>query len=239
MPQTRKALSKKSARWFRWLQLGLAIVGMLALLQWWHYSDERGERLFAAQSEVLMRETLKALAQTAAYLIENDQLEGLTQLTKQMASNPYIHDVVVYDVNGVRLSETTASHYAQLLYAPSQSPELFPMVQEIYRDTQLLGYIKISLKQDTGFSAVSTAWDSLMEQVLWMLALSGVLALLLRESLQLLSHYLASSKALQSHQDALEHSHQTQMIAAAEDVTLTAQTVPPESHADAIREKTN
>jgi|JI7StandDraft_1071085.scaffolds.fasta_scaffold01427_11 uncharacterized membrane protein affecting hemolysin expression len=232
MPQTSKALSKKSARWFRWVQLGLAIVGILALLQWWHYSDERGEQLFAAQSEVLMRETLKALAQTAAYLIENDQLEGLTQLTKQMASNPYIHDVVVYDVNGVRLSETAASHYAQLLYAPSQSPELFPMVQEIYRDTQLLGYIKISLKQDTGFSAVSTAWDSLMEQVLWMLGLSGVLALLLRESLQLLSHFLASSKALHSHQEGLEHSHHAQTITTAEDINLTSSTTTQERAAE-------
>ena len=44
---------------------------------------------------------------------------------------------------------------------PLQEPqlaELQPMVQEIFQGDQLLGYIKISLKQDTGFSAVSSAW---------------------------------------------------------------------------------
>ncbi|MBU2180740.1 MAG: hypothetical protein KJ930_15040, partial [Gammaproteobacteria bacterium] len=74
-------MPKKSAKLFRWVQLLIAGLGLLALLQWWNDSNQQGQRLFAEQSSVLMRETLKALSQTAAYLIENDQLDGLTALT--------------------------------------------------------------------------------------------------------------------------------------------------------------
>ena len=91
-----------------------------------------------------MRETLKALAQTAAYLIENDQLEGLKALTQQMASNPYLHDVVVYDANGVRLSESGELNLPIYYLRPQHSVVLQPMVQEIYQNKQLIGYIRIS-----------------------------------------------------------------------------------------------
>ncbi len=197
---------KKSSKLFRLLQLFLATLGCVVLLQWWHYSSAQGEKLFSEQSSVLMRETLKALAQTAAYLIENDQLDGLNELTQQLAASPYLHDVVVYDANGVRMSESPGSEPAQLLYAPQYEVELQPMIQEIYQGKQLLGYIKISLKQDTGFSAVSSAWHDMMEQLLWMLLLAGMIALMARSSLLLLSHRLASNKTL--HHTSLDtHEH--------------------------------
>lgn len=206
MSNSAAKIAKKSSRLFRLLQLMLASVGLLVLLQWWHYNSAQGQRLFAEQSSVLMRETLKALAQTAAYLIENDQLDGLNELTQQLAASPYLHDVVVYDANGVRMSESPGSEPARLLYAPQYEVELQPMVQEIYQGKQLLGYIKISLKQDTGFSAVSSAWHEMMEQLLWMLLLAGLIALMARSSLLLLSHRLVSNKTL--HRAALDsHEH--------------------------------
>lgn len=199
-------IPKKSSKLFRLLQLLLATIGCVVLLQWWHYSSAQGQRLFSEQSSVLMRETLKALAQTAAYLIENDQLDGLNELTQQLAASPYLHDVVVYDANGVRMSESPGSDPAQLLYAPQYEVELQPMIQEIYQGKQLLGYIKISLKQDTGFSAVSSAWHDMMEQLLWMLLLAGMIALMGRSSLLLLSHRLVSNKTL--HHTSLDtHEH--------------------------------
>jgi uncharacterized membrane protein affecting hemolysin expression len=93
-----------------------------------------------------------------------------------------------------------------LLYAPQHEVALQPMVQEIYQGEQLLGYIKISLKQDTGFSAVSSAWHAMMEQVLWMLLLAAVIALMARSSLLWLSHKLASNRQLQ-HAAIDSHEH--------------------------------
>lgn len=190
-------LPKESSRIFRAVQFVLAIVGILAILQWWNVNHTQGQRLFAEQSSVMMRETLKALAQTAAYLIENDQLDGLNELTQQLALSPYIHDVVVYDANGVRMSESPGSDPARLLYAPQFAVELTPMLQEIYQDDQLLGYIKISLKQETGFNTIASAWNDLMEQVLWMLIFAGFIALLARSSLLWFSHRWISNRQLQ------------------------------------------
>mgnify|MGYP006154360679 CR=1 FL=1 len=108
-------------------------------------------------SSQLMRETLATLSHTAAYLIENDQLDGLEQLTQHIAASPYLHDVVVYDANGVRMSWSEGSAPARLLYGPTQSEQLQAMVQSINKDQQLLGYIKLSLRQD----AVHSSFDSL------------------------------------------------------------------------------
>ena len=71
------------------------------------------------------------------------------------------------------------------------------MVQEIFQGERLLGFLKISLKQDTGFSAVSADWQSLMRQLLWMLALSAIIALMARSSLLWLSYRLISQRQLQ------------------------------------------
>lgn len=196
---------KKPQKLWRTVQLVLAISGIIILQQWWQQSNKHGEQLFAEQSAVLMRETLKALAQTCAYLIENDQLEGLKALTQQMASNPYLHDVVVYDANGVRLAESAGSEPARLLYAPQTPGHLLPMVQEIYQGEQLLGYIKISLRQYSSFDAVSQSWHNLMEQLAWMLGFAALLMLMLRGSLQALSHKLASTQQLHHAAHQIDH----------------------------------
>lgn len=188
---------KKSALMFRSVQLVFALIGALALTHWWQQTDRQGEQLFAEQSSVLMRETLKALAQTAGYLIENDQLEGLKALTQQMASNPYLHDVVVYDANGVRLSESGETEPANLLFAPQYQAKLQPMVQEIYQNQQLIGYIRISLRQDASFGTVAANWQQLMTQLFWMCLFAVVIGVLLRSSLQWLSHLLVSNNQLQ------------------------------------------
>jgi len=193
---------KKPVLFFRTLQFLLAAFGCLALTHWWQQTDRQGEQLFAQQSSVLMRETLKALAQTAAYLIENDQLEGLKALTQQMASNPYLHDVVVYDANGVRLSESGETEPANLLFAPQHSVVLQPMVQEIYQNKQLIGYIRISLKQEASFGTVSEHWHELMSQLMWMCGFAVVIGIMLRSSLQWLSHHLVSNRQL--HHAALD-----------------------------------
>lgn len=196
MSRTSAKTRKKSNRLWQIVQFVLAIAGIVLLLQWWHLSQKEGQRLFAEQSSVLMREQLKALAQTCAYLIDNDQLDGLQALVKQMASNPYLHDVMVYDANGVVLAKSGDTDAARLLYAPQQKNDLLPMVQEIFQGTQLRGYLKVSLVQGASFAKVSQSWGQLMHQLLWMFAFSGVLALLLRRSLALVSHRLASNAIL-------------------------------------------
>jgi len=199
---------KKSARLWQFVQFALAVAGLVLLLQWWHLSQKEGQRLFAEQSSVLMREQLKALAQTCAYLIENDQLDGLQALVKQMATNPYLNDVMVYDANGVKLAASGDGDSASLLYAPQQKNDLLPMVQEIYQGDQLKGYLKVSLLQGASFAKVGVSWGQLMHQLLWMLGFAGVLTLMFRSSLQWLSHWLASNRTLKrAAADIPHHAH--------------------------------
>lgn len=162
------------------LQIAVAIGGIWLLLHSWVLTQQQGQQLLQQQSSQLMRQTLTALAHTAAFLIEHDQLDGLEQLTQHIADSPYLHDVVVYDANGVHMSWSEHSAPARLLYGPSQSENLQAMVQPITKDQQLLGYIKLSFRLDASLNQISLTWQQLMQQLMAMLILAGFIGFLLR-----------------------------------------------------------
>lgn len=169
------------------LQLAVAVVGIWFILHSWSAARAEGQRVLQQQNQLLMRETLIALSHTAGYLLENDQLEGLSQLTQNLAENPFLHDVVVYDANGVRLSWSEANSAARLLYRPDQPLPLIPMVQEIRVNNQLLGYIKISVLNDKSLFPGYSYWQQLMQQMLGLLLLTGAIGMLLKRSFYQLS----------------------------------------------------
>ncbi|WP_337843270.1 hypothetical protein [Rheinheimera sp.] len=171
---------EKKSRLYRLAQVVLVALGILVLSQWWWTSHKQGEQLFQQQSEELMRSTLVALSHTAAYLIVNDQLESLNQLTTHIANTPYLQDVVVYDANGAKLSASKSASPALVMYAPQFQPELLALVQEIEQDGRVIGYIKISMKLDASLLPVTQAWQQLMQQVVWMLWVAGLVAFVVR-----------------------------------------------------------
>lgn len=174
------AIPSSTSSTIKLAQVAISILGIWLLLHLWVLTQQQGKQLLQQQSSQLMRETSVALAHTAAYLIEHDQLDGLEQLTQNLADNPYVYDVVVYDANGVRMSWSENSAPARLLYAPSQKQLLRPMVQPIIKNQQLLGYLKLSLRQDTTLNDISLSWQRLMQQLLLMLMLAGAIGFLLR-----------------------------------------------------------
>ncbi|MDX5408385.1 MAG: YtjB family periplasmic protein [Chromatiaceae bacterium] len=178
--QNHIAIPDTTSSTIKLVQIALAVLGIWLLLQGWVYTQQQGKALLQQQSSQLMRETLSALSHTAAYLIENDQLDGLEQLTQHIAASPYLHDVVVYDANGVRMSWSEGSAAARVLYGPSHSEQLQAMVQTITKDQQLLGYIKLSLRLDASVTPVAIRWQQLMQQLLAMLVLAGIIGFLLR-----------------------------------------------------------
>ncbi|MDP2714061.1 AhpA/YtjB family protein [Rheinheimera sp.] len=169
------------------LQVAVAVIGIWLLLHSWVLTQQQGKQLLQQQSSQLMRETLTALSHTAAYLIEHDQLDGLEQLTRHIAASPYLHDVVVYDANGVRMSWSEGSAPARLLYGPAQNEPLQAMVQSINKDQQLLGYIKLSLRQDAALTPISLSWQQMMQQLMAMLVLAGIVGFMLRRGFSRLS----------------------------------------------------
>ena len=169
------------------LQVGIAVMGIWLLLHSWVLTQQQGKQLLQQQSSQLMRETLTALSHTAAYLIENDQLDGLEQLTQHIAASPYLHDVVVYDANGVRMSWSEGSAPARLLYSPAHNEQLQAMVQSISKDQQLLGYIKLSLRLDASLTPINMPWQQMMQQLMAMLVLAGIIGFLLRRGFSRLS----------------------------------------------------
>lgn len=169
------------------LQIAIAVMGIWLLLHSWVLTQQQGKRLLQQQNSQLMQEMLTALSHTAAYLIENDQLDGLEQLTQHIAASQYLHDVVVYDANGVRMSWSDGSAPARLLYGPVQTEQLQAMVQTITKDQQLLGYIKLSLRLDASLTPISLSWQQMMQQLMAMLVLAGIVGFMLRRGFSRLS----------------------------------------------------
>lgn len=169
------------------LQLSLAILGLWLLLHSWSLTSIQGQQLLSQQSRQMMREMLQILSHTAAYLIENDQLDGLAQLTRHISASSQLYDAVIYDANGVRISWSEHSEAAHILYAPSYQEVLLPMVQEISRDQQLLGYIKCSLRLDASLNAIEQHWQQFMQQILGMLLLAAAVTFFFKRSLNNIS----------------------------------------------------
>ncbi len=164
------------------VQLAIAVLGIWFILHSWGQAKSEGQQLLLQQNKLLMRETLIAMSYTAGYLLENDELEGLLQLTQHIAENPFLHDVVVYDANGVRLSWSEANSAARLLYRPDQPLPLIPMVEEIRVQGELLGYIKISLLNEEQLFPSYRTWQELMQQILGLLLLTAAIGMLLKRS---------------------------------------------------------
>ncbi|WP_333607389.1 hypothetical protein [Arsukibacterium sp.] len=174
------AIPQSTSSYIKLLQLLLAVVLLWFVLHSWVLAKQQGHYLLQQHSQQLMRETLYALSHTAAYLINSDQLEGLEQLTQHIAANPYLHDVVIYDSNGVRMSWSQNSSSARLLYHPEQTEPLLAMVEEIRLEQQLLGYIKISVKTDASLLPGYADWQLLMQQFLGLLLMAGITVFLLK-----------------------------------------------------------
>lgn len=183
------AIPSTTSSTIKLLQIAVAVAGIWLLLHLWVLTQQQGQYLLQQQSSQLMRETLTALSHTAAYLIEHDQLAGLEQLTQHIADSPYLYDVVVYDANGVRMSWTENSAPARLLYGPTRAEQLVAMVQPITKEQQLLGYIKLSLRQDISLNKISTSWQHMMQQLLGMLILAGIVGFMLRRGFSRFSRH--------------------------------------------------
>lgn len=180
--QNNIAIPSSTSSFIKLLQLAIAVAGIWFVLHSWVTTSSQGQAILQDQAEQLMRENLLTLAQAAAYLIENDQLDGLEQLTQNIAASPFLYDVVFYDSNGVRISWSEASAAARVMYGKFATQPLVPLVEEIRSQQQLLGYIKISLQPDTKLNPSFASWRQLMQQLLLLLLATGLIGYLLRRS---------------------------------------------------------
>lgn len=185
--QNNIAIPSSTSSFIKLLQLAIAVAGIWLVLHSWVLTNQQGRSILQNQAEQLMRENLITLSQAAAYLIENDQLDGLEQLTRNIAASPFLYDVVFYDSNGVRISWSEASAAARVMYGKFASQPLVPLVQEIRSEQQLLGYIKISLQPDTKLNPSFARWQQLMQHLLLLLLATGLIGYLLRRSFSRLS----------------------------------------------------
>ncbi|WP_019675348.1 AhpA/YtjB family protein [Arsukibacterium perlucidum] len=185
--QNNISIPSSTSSYIKLIQLAIAVLGIWFVLNSWVKTSHQGQTILQSQAEQLMRENLITLSQAAAYLIENDQLDGLEQLTRNIAASPFLYDVVFYDSNGVRISWSEASAAARLMYGKFANQPLVPLVQEIRSQQQLLGYIKISLQPDTKLNPSFARWQQLMHHLLLLLLLTGLIGYLLRRSFSRLS----------------------------------------------------
>ncbi|MDP4534828.1 AhpA/YtjB family protein [Alkalimonas collagenimarina] len=179
--QTESLKLSQTSRLVKLLQLLLAVLGLWLILHSWVSLKAQGTLLLQQQSEQLMRSTLQSMADTAVYLLENDQLDALNQLNHHIATNPYVYDVAVYDSNGSRISGSEPTLPARQLYALDYQEKLLPLLHDIRNEHgELLGYIRISLRTEQQNLPLQRGWHQLMQQVLWLLVLAGLVTFFLK-----------------------------------------------------------
>lgn len=172
----------------KFFQLLGALLLFVVSLNIWLNINSKGELLLNENVLVLADNILLQTSHSAAFYIENDDLDSLQQLTESALESDYIHEMLIYDERGVVLSQSSnaVSTKERFLQPDSQqnknlAPVLpIPFVKEIRNnDGQLLGFVRITVLrkylQQQGVNFVQT----INKQILLLALLAGFIGYLL------------------------------------------------------------
>ncbi|PJG58248.1 AhpA/YtjB family protein [Aeromonas cavernicola] len=146
--------------------LGLWVVSMLIYMQSEGQSALRSEARLRAEALVSY-----ASRDLARWLKEDNQSE-LARLAQDLASDPNIFDVTIYDERGVPLAQSEQGVPLESLLpigsdnrtVPALGKGRSPFVQEILDGPQTLGYLRITLEEQQLLAAKQARLNALQEK---------------------------------------------------------------------------
>lgn len=143
---------KVSSIYNKIIQLVIAIVLIIFLLNFWVTSNERSEKAIHDHFYFLAEEHLAQSVTGVASLELIDKPDLLDKYVNGVSSADWVYDAHVYDTTGrtLAMSNTHASIkdiYGISLNKSNKSGEYIPFIQEI-KTEELIGFMRITVKKD-------------------------------------------------------------------------------------------
>jgi membrane protein len=143
---------KVSSIYNKIIQLVIAIVLIIFLLNFWVTSNERSEKMIHDHFYSLAEDHLTQYVTGISSLDLIDNPDLLNKYVNGISSADWVYDTHVYDATGrtIAVSNTHASIkdiYGISINKSNKSDEYIPFVQEI-RTEELIGFMRITVKKD-------------------------------------------------------------------------------------------
>lgn len=134
------------------MQLAIAIVLIIVLLNLWVTSNSRSEKMIHEHFYTLAEQQLYQAISAVKSLHLIDNKDKLKKYAIGVAQSDWVYDAIIYDETGqvIAASDNSASIkdvYGITLNKSNKSDKYIPFIQEI-RTEELIGYMRITVKKE-------------------------------------------------------------------------------------------
>ncbi|MBY5921893.1 AhpA/YtjB family protein [Ferrimonas balearica] len=180
-------LWRNRMRVWRFFQVGIALILIVAILQIWVSSERQTHNLLARQTDQLADSLVRQAAHAAATALKVDEPEQLSWLVESLVADPRVISATVFSHEGQRLA------FSQSLFPEAQLPDeetlqsalnrFAPLTATVRQEDEVLGYLRIRINRSLFFRDNRTLHQEHHNQQQLMLLLAGLVGVLLARAL--------------------------------------------------------
>lgn len=188
MTETEQPLYPKvSSIYNKIMQLAIAIVIIVILMNLWFFSYEQSQRSFNQHFRLISQQYLSQIASGSKLLLADKQLK-LQQFIDDMAKPAWVKDVSFYDETGQLLLASNQQNSINDLFGISQfkankSSQYTPFIEEIRQNNSLKGYLRLTVEGKALTKNISQTTAQQYDLMRLMMLLAGVVGFLLTRGL--------------------------------------------------------
>lgn len=190
----------KSQKVSRLIQVSIATLLTIALLQLWYTSLQQGKELLKSQTEKMARLVVQQTAYAAAPALQLKNSKQLTWLVNTLVQDPKVKSATIFNADGERLYFSQSITEEQLAPESEQLKKQLqpfpPYVEPITQNGIDLGFIEVRLDPKLFFDEIKEAHNSNMKQQQLMLVIAGIIGMLLSRALSFKRAWFARKKTL-------------------------------------------
>ncbi|MBY6186278.1 YtjB family periplasmic protein [Marinobacter hydrocarbonoclasticus] len=176
-------LWRNRMRVWRFFQVGLALILVVAILQLWLSSERQTHNLLARQTDQLADSLVRQGAHAAATALKLDDPEQLNWLVNSLVADPRVISATVFSHEGQRLA------FSQSLFPENQLPDdetlhhalgrFAPLTASVTQGEEVLGYLRIRINRSLFFRDNKLLHQQQHDEQQLMLLLAGLVGALL------------------------------------------------------------
>nr|WP_283103705.1 AhpA/YtjB family protein [Shewanella gelidii] len=169
------------------LQILVAGVLLIGLIQLWQTSLLQGQQLLKSQTQKMARLLVQQTAYGAAPALQLQDNKQLQWLASALVQDPKVMSASIYSAQGKRLafaqSVTEQTFDINSEEMTGLLEQYSPFVEPVLQDDKNLGYVEVRLDKSRFFDHIKEAHQLNMQQQQLMLVIAGLIGLLLSRSM--------------------------------------------------------
>ena len=150
----------------------------------------KGDRLLEENAQVLADNLLLQTSHSASWYIISNDIHSLEHLTESALKSEYIYEMVIYDTQGIVLSQSnsalpTKERFSSTSFTALQHLDPIPYVSEIEDDDgNLLGYVRVTLLRAELQETAINVFTQISKQIAVIILIAMLIGYLLTNGLK-------------------------------------------------------